>query len=86
MNKNATATVNTIAAADNFAEWLRDEMKKHRVTCDQLARAIGYERKSIVNWTGCKSVPRLDAVAAIFAYFDKNRIEIEINPRAKTEE
>lgn len=86
MNNKATQTVQTIAVADNFADWLRTEMKKHHVSCAQLAQAIGYERKSIVAWMGCKTSPRLDAIAAIFAFFDKRRIEIEINPRAKTEE
>lgn len=85
MNKSIAPTVYTIAAADNFADWLRDEMKKNRVSCAQLANLIGYERKAIVAWTGAKTSPRLDAVAALFAYFGKDRIEIEINPRKEEE-
>ena len=81
MNKNIAPTVYTIAAADNFADWLRDEMKKNRVSCAQLAKAIGYERKAIIAWTGAKTSPKLDAVAAIFGYFGKKRIEIEITPK-----
>ena len=84
-NKSITPTVATIAASENFADWLKEQMKKNRVSCDKLARAIGYERKAVLGWTSAKSSPRLDTVAAIFSYFGKYRIEIEINPR-KTEE
>ena len=86
MNKSMTPTVQTIAAAENFADWLRTQMRRRGLTCAQLAQAIGYERKAIVAWRVAKTAPRLDAVAALFAYFGKDRIEIEINPRAITEE
>ena len=81
MNKSITPTVATVAAADNFADWLKTEMKKNGVTSVQLAKAIGYERKAVLLWTSAKASPKLDTVAAIFSYFGKNRIEIEINPR-----
>ena len=81
MNKSVTPTVQTIAAADNFADWLKAEMKKNHVSCVKLGKAIGYERKSILAWSNAKASPKLDAVAAIFAYFGKDSIEIKITPR-----
>ena len=85
MNKNAPQTVQTIAAADNFADWLRTELKNNHISMTQLANAIGYERKAVISWAGGKTSPRLDAIALVFAYFGKNRIEIEINPRKEEE-
>ena len=81
MNKSITPTVATVAAADNFADWLKTEMKKSGVSCAQLAHAIGYERKAIISYLAGKTSPRLDTLAAIFSYFGEYRISIEINPR-----
>ena len=80
-NKSITPTVATVAAAYNFADWLREKMTEKRITCAQLAHAIGYERKTIMSYLAGKSSPRLDTLAAIFSYFGEYRITIEINPR-----
>ena len=84
-NKSITPTVATVAAAYNFADWLREKMTEKRITCAQLARAIGYERKAIMSYLSGKSSPKLDTLAEIFAYFGENRISIEINPRREAD-
>ena len=80
-NHNIPQTVATIAAADNFGEWLQERMKAEHVTCERLAQAIGVERKAILNYIHGNTSPRLDTIAAIFSYFGEYRIDIEINPR-----
>ena len=80
-NKSITPTIATVSAADNFADWLRSKMDEKGVTCAQLATALGYERKAIMAYRTCQTSPKLDTLAAIFAYFGENRITIEINPR-----
>ena len=80
-NKSILPTVQTIAAADNFAEWLREKMTERHLSAEQVAHAIGYERKAILSYLNCKSSPKLNTIAALFAYFGEYRITIEINPR-----
>lgn len=77
-NKNVTPTFQTIRASENFAEWLNKKMRQRGVTCAQLAEAIGCERKAIVSYRTCGTLPRLDAVAAIFAYFGEDEISIPL--------
>ena len=80
------SSVATVSAADNFADWLREKMTERRVSCVQLAQAIGYERKAILSYLSGKSSPKLDTLAAIFSYFGENRISIEINPRREADD
>ena len=80
-NHNIPQTVVTIAAADNFGEWLQERMKAEHITCEKLAQAIGIERKAILNYIHGKTSPRLDTLAVIFDYFGKTSINIELNPR-----
>lgn len=84
-NKSITPTVATVSAAYNFADWLREKMTEKRITCAQLAHAIGYERKAIISYLAGKTSPRLDTLAAIFSYFGEYRITIEINPRREAD-
>lgn len=77
-NKNIPPTYQTIAAADNFADWLTENMTRNRVTCDRLASAIGCERKAIIAYRTAQTSPRLDALAAIFNFFGADRISIPL--------
>ena len=80
-NKNIPQTIVTIAAADNFAAWLKACMKKEHLSCEKLARNIGYERKSILNYLNGKTSPRLDTVAVLFDYFGRTEITINLYER-----
>ena len=77
-NKRIEQNIITVSAAENFGKWLKESMKKEHLSCERLAKIIGVERKSILNYINGKTSPRLDVVAMLFAYFDENEITIKI--------
>ena len=80
-NRSILPTVRTVSALQNFSDWLREKLKETKTSETVLAREIGLERKTIVAIVNRQRYPKLDVLAAIFAYFGEDRISIEINPR-----
>lgn len=80
-NRSILPTVRTVSALQNFSDWLREKLSDTHTSETELASAIGIERKSIVAYINRQRYPKLDVLAAIFAYFGEDRINIEINPR-----
>ena len=80
-NRSILPTIRTVSALQNFSDWLREKLKETNTSEMTLAAEIGIERKSIVAYINRQRYPKLDVLAAIFAYFGEDRISIEINPR-----
>ena len=78
MNKRIEPNKATINANKFFAAWLRIAMEKNHISCEKLAKAIGLERKAILSYLNCQTSPKLETVAAIYAYFNCERIFIPI--------
>ena len=69
MNHSPTQTTETIQASIAFADWLTDKLAKTHTTEEQLARAIGLNRKAIVAFVTLARSPKLDHIVKIFNYF-----------------
>lgn len=80
-NRSILPTIRTVSALQNFSDWLREKLSETHTTDTELAEAIGLERKAIIAYANRQRYPKLDVLAAIFAYFGEDRISIEINPR-----
>ena len=77
-NRCIPSTIHTIRALDNFSAWLIKKMEEADITCEELAKEIGCERKSVQRWRSKASYPRLDQLAAVYHYFDEDWIQIPI--------
>ena len=73
MNRVITPTVHTVNATRNFSSWLTEKMAETK-----LAEHVGLERKSIIKYRLGQSSPKLDVMAAIFAYFGESTIHISL--------
>ena len=78
MNRVITPTVHTVNATKNFSAWLTEKMQETGITDRRLAEHIGLERKSIIKYRLGQSSPKLDVMAAIFAYFGESAIHISL--------
>ena len=78
MNKVITPTVHTVNATRNFSSWLTEKMAETNTSEAKLAEHVGLERKSIVKYKLGQSSPKLDVMAAIFAYFGESTIHISL--------
>ena len=78
MNKSITPTVHTVNCMKNFGSWLTEKMKETKTSDEELAAHVDLDRKTILRYRHCESVPKLDVVAAIFAYFGESTIHISL--------
>ena len=78
MNRILPLTHASIAARQNFANWLTRKMEERNLTDDALAAAIGLDRKTILRYRHCAAVPRMDVVATIYSYFGEKKIDISL--------
>ena len=76
MNKSISPTVHTVNCMKNFGSWLTEKMKETKTSDEQLAEYVDLDRKTILRYRHCETVPKLDVVAAIFAYFGESTIHI----------
>lgn len=78
MNRVITPTVHTINATKNFSAWLTEKMAETKTSEAKLAEHVGLERKSIIKYKLGQSSPKLDVMAAIFAYFGETSIHVSL--------
>ena len=78
MNRSITPTKHTVNALINFSVWLTEKMQETNITDEKLAAHIDMDRKTICRYRHNQQVPRLDVVAAIFAYFGEPDIHISL--------
>ena len=78
MNKSISPTVHTVNATKNFCTWLTEKMAETNTSETKLAEHVGLERKSICKYKLGQSSPKLDVMAAIFAYFGESTIHISL--------
>lgn len=76
-------TIESVCADANFAKWLEYMMKSNKVTEQQLAKAIGFERKSVIYWLQGYRSPRIETVAKICHFFGQEYIYICLKPNAE---
>lgn len=76
-------TIESVCADANFAKWLEYMMKSNKVTEQQLAKAIGFERKSVIYWLQGYRSPRIETVAKICHFFGQEYIYISIKPKSE---
>ena len=77
-NKVITPTIHTINALNNFGDWLTKKMKETHTSDEKLAKVVGLNRKTILRYRHSQGTPKLDTVAAIFAYFEEPAIHISL--------
>ena len=78
MNRVITPTVHTVNATRNFSSWLTEKMTETNTSETKLAEHVGLERKSIIKYKLGQSSPKLDVMAAIFAYFGETSIHVSL--------
>lgn len=78
MNRVITPTVHTFNATKNFSAWLTEKMAETNTSETKLAEHVGLERKSIIKYRLGQSSPKLDVMAAIFAYFGETSIHVSL--------
>ena len=78
MNRVITPTVHTVNATRNFSSWLTEKMAETNTSETKLAEHVGLERKSIIKYRLGQSSPKLDVMAAIFAYFGETSIHVSL--------
>lgn len=78
MNRVITPTVYTVNATKNFSAWLTEKMAETNTSETKLAEHVGLERKSIIKYRLGQSLPKLDVMAAIFAYFGETSIHVSL--------
>lgn len=78
MNRVITPTVHTVNATKNFSAWLTEKMAETNTSETKLAEHVGLERKSIIKYRSRQSSPKLDVMAAIFAYFGETSIHVSL--------
>ena len=78
MNRVITPTVHTVNATENFSAWLTEKMKETGTTDRRLAEHVGLERKTILKYRRGQLSPKLNVMAAIFAYFGETTIHISL--------
>lgn len=78
MNRVVTPTVNTVNATENFSAWLTEKMAETKTSEAKLAEHVGLERKSIIKYKLGQISPKLDVMAAIFAYFGETSIHVSL--------
>lgn len=78
MNKVITPTIHTDNATKNFSAWLTEKMAETNTSEAKLAEHVGLERKSIIKYKLGQSSPKLDVMAAIFAYFGETSIHVSL--------
>lgn len=78
MNRVITPTVHTVNATKNFSTWLTEKMAETKTSDATLAQYVGLERKSILKYRNGQSSPKLNVMAAIFAYFGESTIHISL--------
>lgn len=76
MNHSPTQTIETTQASIAFADWLTDKLAETHTTEEQLARAIGLNRKAIVSFVTLARSPKLEHVVKIFNYFGYTSVYI----------
>lgn len=78
MNRVITPTVHTVNATKNFSARLTEKMAETNTSETKLAEHVGLERKSIIKYRLGQSSPKLDVMAAIFAYFGETSIHVSL--------
>lgn len=76
MNHSPTQTTETIQASIAFSNWLADKLRDTHTTEEQLANAIGLNRKAIVSFVTLARSPKLDHIVKIFNYFGYTSVYI----------
>lgn len=76
MNKCIPQTIQTIRAMDNFVNWLSWKMSECDVSTEELAEAIGLDKKTIAGYLRRERYPKLDVLVMIYAYFGENWVQI----------
>lgn len=77
MNKLVPQDIHSINAAMWFSAYLREKCVSQRETV-KLAKAVGLERKSLMNYALGRVSPKLDVVAKVMAYYGEKEIRIPI--------
>ncbi len=77
MNKLVPQDIHSINASAWFSAYLREKCVSQRETT-KLAKAIGLERKSLMNYAQGRVSPKLDVVAKVLAYYGEKEIRIPI--------
>lgn len=78
MNRCIPQTTTTIAALDDFVDFLTTKMEETHTSQTALAKAIGVERKTITHLCNKQVYPKLDVMAEIYKYFGQAEINITI--------
>lgn len=75
-NKASLPTIETITALSNFSSWLIRSMAQSDITCEELAEAVGVNRKSVIAWRNCQRFPKLDHLVKVYKFFGYEWVSI----------
>ena len=78
MNRVVTPNMASIIATDEFIRIVKDEMEKHHLTKEQIAKVANVDRKTIYAWLNGTNTPRLDSVAQILAALGYQEIRLPL--------
>lgn len=57
-------------AANQFGEWLHDQMYEHRINQPQLAEMVGVNQSTVSNWLRGRAFPGADKIDRLVAVFE----------------
>ena len=77
MNKLVPQDIHSINAATWFSTYLREKCISQRETT-KLAKAVGLERNSLMNYALGRVSPKRDVVAKVMAYYGEKEIRIPL--------
>lgn len=77
MNRLVPQDIHSINASTWFSAYLREKCVSQRETI-KLAKAVGLERKLLMNYALGRVSPKLDVVAKVMAYYGEKEIRIPI--------
>ncbi len=73
MNRVPKTTLQSAVAIENFKDYLNRKLKENNETKRHLALSVDLDRKTIIDYSLGRRIPKLDTLAKIFHHFGDER-------------